>query len=72
MTIHDPERKPVEAVARAIYEGRNGRGCVPWSKREAAHKAPYLKDADAAIAVLKPYLLPQFFEAIEADKEASK
>jgi hypothetical protein len=32
----------------------------------------YLADADAAIASLKSYLLPQFFEAIEAEKEAGK
>ena len=37
-----------DAVARAIYEGRNGKGCTPWSRLPASHKEPYLKDADAA------------------------
>lgn len=39
----------VERVARTIYEQRNGYGCVPWSRRDHAHKAPYLADARAAI-----------------------
>ena len=39
----------IERVARAIYEKRNGAGCVPWSRRDGAHKAPYLSDARAAI-----------------------
>jgi hypothetical protein len=41
-----------EDVARAIYEGRNGRGCTPWSRLPAAHKGPYLADAMAAIRVI--------------------
>lgn len=39
----------VETVARAIYEGRNGPGCKPWSIVTKAHKEPYLSDARAAI-----------------------
>jgi hypothetical protein len=41
-----------EDVARSIYESRNGRGCAPWSRLPAAHKAPYLADAMAAIRVI--------------------
>lgn len=43
----------VERVARAIYEGRNGAGCVPWSRRSGDHKAPYLADARAAIEAMR-------------------
>lgn len=42
----------VEAAARAIYEDRNGPGCVPWYRREEAHRRPYRSDARAAIAAL--------------------
>lgn len=42
----------LEAVARAIYEGRNGRGCVPWARQASAHKEPYLKDAEAALLAI--------------------
>lgn len=41
-----------EAVARAIYEGRNGRGCVPWSRQTDSHRQPYRADADAALRCL--------------------
>lgn len=43
----------IERVAQAIYEDRNGRGCIPWNKRPAAHKAPYLSDARAAIEAMR-------------------
>lgn len=43
----------IERVAQAIYEDRNGHGCVPWSKRTAAHKAPYRSDARAAIEAMR-------------------
>jgi hypothetical protein len=39
-----------EAVAKAIYEGRNGAACKFWKLITEAHKAPYLADARAAIA----------------------
>jgi hypothetical protein len=39
-----------EAVAKAIYEGRNGAACKFWKLITEAHKAPYLADASAAIA----------------------
>lgn len=41
-----------EAVAKAIYESRNGHGCTPWSRLPGAHKGPYLADAMAAIRVI--------------------
>lgn len=43
----------VERVARAIYESRNGAGAIPWSRRDGAHKAPYLSDAHAAIEAMR-------------------
>lgn len=39
----------IEAGARAIYEGRNGKGCKPWSLQTKAHKEPYLHDAQACL-----------------------
>lgn len=41
-----------QKVARAIYEGRNGRGCTPWSRLSVVHQAPYLADARAAIGAM--------------------
>lgn len=41
-----------DRIARAIYESRNGAGCVPWSCRDGQHKAPYLDDAAAALKVI--------------------
>lgn len=45
-----------EAIARAIYERRNGHGCKPWSLLTKAHKEPYLGDAEAAQALFVPIL----------------
>lgn len=42
----------VEEVARAIYEGRNGAGCLPWARRSRGHREPYLADARAAIEAM--------------------
>lgn len=42
----------LKAVASAIYHGRNGHGCKPWSRLPKAHQEPYLSDARAAIAAL--------------------
>ena len=42
----------IELTARAIYEGRNGTGCLPWSHIGKAHREPYLRDAKAAVAVI--------------------
>lgn len=38
-----------EPIARAIYEGRNGKGCKPWAHLPDAHKKPYLDDATNAM-----------------------
>ena len=43
----------VERVARAIYEGRNGRGCKPWSLLTQMHKGPYFQDAKDAIRAMR-------------------
>ncbi len=43
-----PHPKALEAMARRIYEDRNGHGCKPWSLLPNAHKEPYQKDAIAA------------------------
>lgn len=42
----------LQTVAKAIYDGRNGRGCIPWSHQPKAHQEPYLADARAAISAL--------------------
>lgn len=39
-------------VAKAIYEGRNGRGCRPWANLPSSHQHPYLNDARVALAAL--------------------
>jgi len=46
------EQDMIEKCAKAIYLARNGTGVLPWSRREAAHKEPYLKDARAVIEAL--------------------
>lgn len=43
----------VERVARAIYEDRNGPGATPWPSQRKPHKAPYLRDAMAAIGAMR-------------------
>ena len=43
----------IEAVARAIYEKRNGVGTAPFSQKPIAHKEPYYLDAIAAIRALR-------------------
>ncbi len=42
-----------DTIARAIYEGRNGKGCKLWGSQTKAHKEPYLLDAQAALSALK-------------------
>lgn len=57
----------IEGVARAIYEGRNGRGCRPWSRLEMAHKEPYRADARAAVKAMRdptPKMLGEGFSAL--------
>lgn len=43
----------IERVAKAVYEGRNGKGCTAWGHLQNAHKAPYLTDARAAIEAMR-------------------
>lgn len=47
------DEKIVEAVARAIYEDRNGKGCKAWAHQPKAHQAPYMSDARAAITAFQ-------------------
>lgn len=42
-----------DRIARAIYEGRNGRGCTPWARLAGAHKRPYVTDALAAMKAMR-------------------
>lgn len=64
MTSQDQEM--VERVARAIYEGRNGKGAIPWSRREWSHREPYLKDARAAIEAMMEPSKPMVFFGVDA------
>lgn len=48
-----PVSEMQERIARAIYESRNGAGCVSWDRRDRAHKAPYLSDALAAMKAMR-------------------
>ena len=43
----------IEAVARAIYEKRNGVGTAPFSQKPIAHKEPYYLDAVAALKAIR-------------------
>lgn len=52
----------VERVARAIYEGRNGPKCAPWSNLPKGHTDPYRADARAAIEAMEP-LVERSFKA---------
>lgn len=42
----------IRLIAEAIYNRRNGHGCIPWSMRGALHKRPYLDDAEAVLDAL--------------------
>lgn len=57
----------VERVARAIYEGRNGKGCKPWSLLTNAHKDPYRGDARASIEAMREPTEAMLAAASEAD-----
>ncbi|AVX04215.1 hypothetical protein MXMO3_01689 [Maritalea myrionectae] len=41
------------AIAKKIYECRNGAGCVPWHRLPALTQNPYLSDAAAAMSAMK-------------------
>jgi hypothetical protein len=45
--------RPVEEVARAIYEKRQGHGCTPWSRQNSDMRTAYRGDAIAAITRLR-------------------
>lgn len=42
----------IEKLARAFYEGRNGRGCTPWQDLPESHKAPYRAEAKAELSLV--------------------
>lgn len=48
--MHDP--KLIEAMARAVYEARNGYGCKAWARLPELYHAPYKHDATAALTAL--------------------
>lgn len=71
MSIHDTPRTyadPREVVARAIYEGRNGKGAVPLSRQNVAQREAYREDATAAIDALLThgFLSEHYFDAMKA------
>jgi hypothetical protein len=43
-----------ETIARAIYQQRNGFGALAWSRRDEAHKKPYIMDARPVLALVHP------------------
>ena len=47
------QNEMINRVAKSIYESRNGNGCKPWRPLGAAHKAPYLSDAQAALEAMR-------------------
>lgn len=48
-----------ETIAKAIYEGRNGPGCLPRVRLPASHKAPYLHDAKVAARAMLQVHFPR-------------
>ncbi len=50
--MSDARDELIEAMARAIYQSRNGHGCVSWSFIDRNHKRPYIGDAEAAAAAI--------------------
>ena len=61
-----PVSEMQERIARAIYEDRNGAGCVPWSRRDKAHKQPYRRDALAAMKAMREPTVPMALAADDA------
>lgn len=58
----------VEKVAKAIYEGRNGTGAMPWITISSAHRETYLAGARAAIeAMMVP--TPEMLKAVEDEEK---
>jgi hypothetical protein len=62
-----------EALAKAIYEGRNGKGCRAWGSLPQSHRNPYLTDAHAAVKAmpLDPPLTCPHIDAAVASGELS-
>jgi hypothetical protein len=61
----------IERVAKAIYEKRNGAGCVWWVRLPNSHKDPYRADARAAIGAMKEptdAMMQALHEAMFVDK----
>lgn len=54
----------IEAIAKAIYEGRNGKGCKAWARLPKAHQEPYRADARAAVEVMADEA-PDMLEALK-------
>lgn len=65
--MDEDELRKREEVAKAIYEGRNGRGAVPFRHQPRAHQEPYLADAKTAIEALR-----EFNAAAERDGKANR
>lgn len=40
-------------IAKAIYEGRNGKGATPFERLTRSHQSPYVEDALAALKILR-------------------
>jgi len=52
-----PAEMPGEReIASAIYQARNGKGCVHWSRLPHSHQEPYLSDARTVRALFAPIL----------------
>lgn len=66
--------RPVEEVAKWIYDARNGPGVTPWSRRDGNHKAPYIMDAQVALTRLISlgFINENGIEAMKAEKDAGK
>lgn len=76
MTILDNDRgyaRPVEEVAKAIYEQRNGFGALAWQRRPEAHKQPYRTDASVALTRLRQlgFINDIGLEAIKAEASSN-
>lgn len=56
----------IERVARAIYGGRNGKGCKPWASLRKVYQEPYLKDAIGAIKAMREPT-PEILEAMKTN-----
>ena len=53
ITPEEMKAKLIQAMARAIYEDRNGAGCRKFGLIGIAHQKPYLADASAALTAIE-------------------